>query len=246
VSTGLTDEVLASFASTPDQRLRTILERVVVHLHELVREVEPTVAEWEAAIGFLTDVGAMCDDTRQEFILLSDVLGVSSLVETLNGSPEGTESTVLGPFHMTSSPVRALGDSIDDVGGGRRALVTGRVVDPSGRPVPGAEIDVWQCTEGGSYDVQQPDVQPAGNGRGLFHADDEGRFRFRTVVPGHYPIPIDGPVGALLGTTRRHPYRPAHVHLLVSSPGFGTLTTHLFVRGSPYLEQDAVFAVKWT
>lgn len=143
MSTGLTDEVLASFASTPDERRRTILERVVVHLHELVREVEPTVAEWEAAIGFLTDVGAMCDDTRQEFILLSDVLGVSSLVETLNGSPEGTESTVLGPFHMTSSPARELGDSIDDVGGGRRALVTGRVLDPSGRAVPGAEIDVW-------------------------------------------------------------------------------------------------------
>jgi hydroxyquinol 1,2-dioxygenase len=220
VSTGLTDEVLASFASTPDERLRTILERVVVHLHELVREVEPTVAEWEAAIG---------------------------LVETLNGSAVdsgGTESTVLGPFHMTSSPARKLGDNIDDVGGGRRALVTGRVVDPSGRPVPGAEIDVWQCTEDGFYDVQQPDVQPAGNGHGLFHADDEGRFRFRTVVPGHYPIPTDGPVGALLGTTRRHPYRPAHVHLLVSSPGFDTLTTHLFVAGSPYLDQDAVFAVK--
>lgn len=159
MSTGLTDEVLASFAATPDERLRTILERVVVHLHELVREVRPTVAEWESAIGFLTAVGAMCDDTRQEFILLSDVLGVSSLVETLNGSTVesgGTESTVLGPFHMTSSPARELGDSIDDVGGGRRALVTGRVVDPSGRAVPGAEIDVWQCTEDGFYDVQQP------------------------------------------------------------------------------------------
>jgi protocatechuate 3,4-dioxygenase beta subunit len=239
--------VLASFAATPDARLRTILERVVVHLHELVREVEPTVAEWEAAIGFLTAVGATCDDTRQEYNLLSDVLGVSSLVETLNGASVdsgGTESTVLGPFHLTASPPRGLGDSIDDLGGGRRALVTGRVVDPAGNAVPGAEIDVWQCTEDGFYDVQQPEEQPAGNGRGLFHADPDGRFRFRTVVPGHYPIPTDGPVGELLRATRRHPYRPAHVHLLVSAPGFTTLTTHLFVRGSPYLDADAVFAVK--
>ncbi|WP_433783651.1 dioxygenase [Actinomycetospora sp. CA-101289] len=240
----LTDDVVASFAATPDERLRTILGRVVVHLHELVREVRPTTAEWEAAIGFLTAVGATCDDTRQEFILLSDVLGVSSLVETLNGAPEGTEGTVLGPFHMTASPPRELGDSIDDLGGGRRALVTGRVVDPAGRPVPGAVLDVWQCTEDGHYDVEEPGVQPAGNGRGLFRADDEGRFRFRTVVPAHYPIPTDGPVGALLGATGRHPFRPAHVHFLVSAPGFATLTTHLFVAGSPYLDQDAVFAVK--
>jgi hydroxyquinol 1,2-dioxygenase len=243
----VTEEALASFTDTPDERLRTILERVVVHLHELVREVAPTTAEWEAAIGFLTAVGAACDDTRQEFILLSDVLGVSSLVETLNGPPVGsggTEGTVLGPFHLTASPPRELGDSIDDLGGGRRALVTGRVVDPSGDPVPGAEIDVWQCTEDGFYDVQEPGRQPAGNGRGLFHADPDGRFRFRTVVPGHYPIPTDGPVGDLLRATRRHPYRPAHVHLLVSAPGFATLTTHLFVAGSPYLDADAVFAVK--
>ncbi|GAA4865731.1 dioxygenase [Actinomycetospora straminea] len=247
MSATLTDEVLASFARTPDARLRAVLERVVVHLHELVREVEPTVAEWEAAIGFLTAIGAACDETRQEFILLSDVLGVSSLVEALNGAPVesgGTESTVLGPFHVTASPPRELGDSIDDLGGGRRALVTGRVVDPAGNAVPGAEIDVWQCTEDGFYDVQQPERQPAGNGRGLFRADADGRFRFRTVVPGHYPIPTDGPVGALLAATRRHPYRPAHVHLLVGAPGFATLTTHLFVRGSPYLDADAVFAVK--
>ena len=240
----VTDEVVASLAGTPDERLREVLTRVVTGLHEIVRDVAPTVAEWEAAIDFLTAVGAACDDTRQEFILLSDVLGVSSLVETLNGADLGTESTVLGPFHLTASPPRALGDSIDDLGGGRRALVTGRVVDPAGRPVAGAVLDVWQCTEDGHYDVEEPDLQPAGNGRGLFRADDEGRFRFRTVVPSHYPIPTDGPVGALLGATGRHPYRPAHVHFLVSAPGYTTLTTHLFVAGSPYLDADAVFAVK--
>ena len=199
------------------------------------------MAEWEAAIGFLTDVGAMCDDTRQEFILLSDVLGVSSLVETLNGSGHREHGARPVP-HDVVPGARARGQHRRRR---RRPARAGHRPGgrPAGRPLAGAEIDVWQCTEDGSYDVQQPDVQPAGNGRGLFHADDEGRFRFRTVVPWHYPIPTDGPVGALLGTTRRHPYRPAHVHLLVSSPA-QTLTTHLFVAGSPYLEQDAVFAVK--
>jgi len=151
---------------------------------------------------------------------------------------------VLGPFHVVASPERELGDSIDRLGGPHPAQVRGRVVDTEGRPVPGATIDVWQCSDDGFYDVQQPDRQPPGNGRGLFHADADGRFWFRTVVPSHYPIPTDGPVGDLLAATGRHPYRPAHIHLIVSAPGYATLTTHVFVAGSPYLDSDAVFAVR--
>ncbi len=239
-----TEAVVASFADTPDPRLREILQKLVPHLHNFVREVRPTVAEWEAAIAFLTASGQRCDDTRQEFILLSDVLGVSMLVETLNGQEAGTESTVLGPFHVVESPDRENGENIDLLGGAAQAVVTGRVLDPDGTPLAGATIDVWQCTEKGFYDVQQPDLQPLGNGRGLFHSDSEGRFWFRTVVPSHYPIPTDGPVGAMLTATRRHPYRPAHIHFLVDAPGHRTLTTHVFVAGSPYLDSDAVFAVK--
>lgn len=239
-----TDAVLDSFRETEDQRLRQITESLTRHLHDFVRDIEPTMEEWEAAIGFLTAVGQTCDDTRQEFVLLSDVLGVSMLVETLNGAEEGTESTVLGPFHMTVSPHRELGESIDLLGTGRPCVVSGRVASADGTPLPDAELDVWQCTEDGFYDVQQPDVQPPGNGRGLFRTDDEGRFWFRGVVPSHYPIPTDGPVGGLLRATGRHPYRPAHVHFIARADGHQPVTTHAFVAGSPYIDSDAVFAVK--
>ncbi len=239
-----TAAVVESFARTPDPRLREILQRLVPHLHDFVREVRPTLPEWRAAIDFLTAVGHMCDDTRQEFILLSDVLGVSMLVESVNGQEAGTESTVLGPFHVVASPERENGDTIDLLGKGTPCVVTGRVLGTDGTPLPGAEVDVWQCTADGFYDVQQPDVQPLGNGRGLFRTDDEGRFAFRGVLPSHYPIPADGPVGTLLKATRRHPYRPAHIHFIVKAPGHRELTTHIFVAGSPYLDSDAVFAVK--
>lgn len=238
------DAVLASFETTKDPRLRQVVRAVATHLHALVRELRPTQREWEQAIDYLTAVGHTCSPTRQEFVLLSDVLGVSMLVETLNTGTDGTESTVLGPFHMTRSPRRALGESIDLLGGGRRAVVSGTVTDLGGAPVAGAEVDVWQCDENGLYDVQSPRTQPPGNGRGLFRTDAQGRFRFRTVVPSHYPIPTDGPVGALLDATGRHPYRPAHIHFLVDAPGFDPLTTHMFVAKSPYIDDDAVFAVK--
>jgi protocatechuate 3,4-dioxygenase beta subunit len=236
--------VVDSFADTPDPRLRELLGSLVTHLHAFVRETRLTLPEWEAAIGFLTEVGQMCDEYRQEFILLSDVLGVSMLTETINGQQEGTESTVLGPFHVSESPRRDNGDSIDLLGGKVPCLVTGRVIDPSGQPLAGATVDVWQCTEDGFYDVQQPGVQPTGNGRGLFTTDADGTFGFRTVVPSHYPIPVDGPVGRLLRATNRHPYRPAHIHFIAAAPGHSTLTTHIFVADSPYLDSDAVFAVK--
>jgi catechol 1,2-dioxygenase len=253
------DAVVESFAATPDPRLRELLSSLVRHLHAFVRDTEPTIAEWERAIDFLTATGHKCDSERQEFILLSDVLGISMLVETINNrttiplgglggsSPRAntaTESTVLGPFHMVASPRRALGDTIDLVGTGPQCVLAGQVLSADGTPLPGAVLDVWQANDQGFYDVQQPDVQPAGNGRGLFTADQDGRYWFRTIVPTHYPIPTDGPVGTLLEATKRHPYRPAHIHFIVTAPGHRPLTTHIFIAGSPYIESDAVFAVK--
>ncbi|EKX67855.1 6-chlorohydroxyquinol-1,2-dioxygenase [Streptomyces ipomoeae] len=244
----ITDAVVDSFEGTTDPRLREVLGSLVRHLHDFVRETRPTMAEWERAIGFLTATGQTCTDTRQEFILLSDVLGVSMLVETINGEGDGhgdvTESTVLGPFHMTESPVRDLGADIDLVGSGEPCVISGRVRSADGTPLAGAVLDVWQANAEGFYDVQQPEIQPAGNGRGLFTTDDEGRFWFRTCVPSPYPIPTDGPVGDLLGATGRHPYRPAHIHFIASADGYAPVTTHIFVAGSDYLDSDAVFAVK--
>lgn len=239
-----TPAVVDSFRHTPDPRLREVLESLTRHLHALVREVRPSVAEWSRAIEFLTAVGHACSDTRQEFILLSDVLGVSMLVETMNAQQVGTESTVLGPFHMTESPPRELGDSIDQLGGRRPCMVSGRVLSSTGKPLAGALVDVWQCTDEGFYDVQQPEIQPAGNGRGLFRTDNDGNYWFRTVVPSHYPIPTDGPVGRLLEGTKRHPFRPAHIHFIAEAPGHEQLTTHAFVADSPYIDSDTVFAVK--
>ena len=239
-----TEAVQNSFRETPDPRLRELLDALTRHVHAFVRETRPSVREWEQAIEFLTAVGQSCTDTRQEFVLLSDVLGVSMLVETLNEQEGGTESTVLGPFHMVESPQRALGDSIDLVGEAEPCVVSGRVLNADGAPLPHAQVDVWQCDEKGFYDVQQPGSQPPGNGRGLFRTDAEGRFRFSTVLPRHYPIPTDAPVGRLLNATRRHPYRPAHIHFIVQADGYVPLTTHIFVAGSPYLDSDAVFAVK--
>ncbi|MEV6164847.1 dioxygenase [Streptomyces sp. NPDC052052] len=244
--TTVTDAAVASFQDTPDPRLRACLSILVEHLHAAVREMELTLTEWEEAVDFLTATGQKCDDTRQEFVLLSDVLGISSLVENINHrmSPGATEATVLGPFHMTGSPHRELGDSIDDMGRYEPCLVTGRVVSVDGTPLAGASVDVWQADPDGYYDVQRPDVVPPGNGRGLFTTDDEGRFWFTTVVPSHYPIPTDGPVGGLLTATARHPYRPAHIHFIATANGHTPVTTHIFVADSPYLDSDAVFAVK--
>jgi hydroxyquinol 1,2-dioxygenase len=241
--------VNASIGSTTDPRLRHILESLVNHLHSFIKEVRLSEQEWAGAIEFLTDTGQACTSTRHEFILLSDVLGVSMLVDSLNNETNGvaTESTVEGPFHMVVSPHRALGDNIANIvniDDGEPCLVTGTVTDEQGVPIPGAHVDVWQADAHGFYDVQQLDLHPEGHLRGLFTADENGRFWFRTIVPRYYPIPGDGPVGRLLQATGRHPNRPAHIHFEVSSPGRRTLTTHLFVADSPYLYSDAVFAVK--
>lgn len=242
----VTRQAVESLRATSDARLRDLLTALVRHLHAFAVETRLTRAEWEQAIDFLTATGQACTDTRQEFVLLSDVLGLSMLVETVHGhgAPGTTESTVLGPFHLTESPVRELGDSIDLVGDGEPCLVSGRVRSADGTPLPGAVLDVWQADGHGFYDVQRPDVQPPGNGRGLFTADTEGRFRFRTCVPSPYPIPADGPVGALLRSAGRHPYRPAHIHVIATADGHAPVTTHVFVAGGAYLDSDAVFAVK--
>jgi catechol 1,2-dioxygenase len=242
----LTAQVLASWEGTSDPRLRLVLDSLTRHLHAFIREVAPTQAEWESGIGFLTTVGQTCTETRQEFILLSDVLGVSMLVDELNhGTPLGaTDSTVLGPFHMVDSPVRELGADISLDGVGTPCVVAGRVLGLKGEPLAGALVDAWQANGDGFYDVQQPELQPERNLRGLFTADEEGRFWFRSVIPRYYPIPADGPVGDLLRHSGRHPNRPAHIHFIAGAEGHAPVTTHLFLAGGPYLDSDAFFGVK--
>jgi len=241
-----TEAVVQSLAQTPDPRLRSLLQSLVRHLHGFVREVELTPEEWGAAIEFLTATGKMCSETRQEFILLSDILGVSMLVDAIANrvSNGGTPSTVLGPFHMVESPRRELGDSIALQQGGEPCLVTGTVRSIDGKPLRGAEIDVWHANQEGFYDVQQPGVQPERNLRGLFRADGEGLFWFRTITPCHYPVPVDGPVGGIFRATKRFNERPAHIHFIAEAPGHRPLTTHVFVADSPCLDTDPVFGVK--
>lgn len=238
--------VIERLSACEDPRLKEIMTSVVRHLHAVVKEVEPTDAEWMAAIQFLTAVGQMCDDRRQEFILLSDTLGVSMLVDAINNrKPSGaTESTVLGPFHVGDAPEKEMGDDICLDGKGTPLVMSGSVRDASGAPIEGAVLDVWMTNDDGFYDVQQPDVQPEMNLRGIFRTGADGRFWFRSVKPRFYPIPDDGPVGQMLRATGRHQFRPAHIHFIISADGFRTVTTHVFVRGDEYLESDAVFGVK--
>jgi hydroxyquinol 1,2-dioxygenase len=190
--------------------------------------------------------GQICSDTRQEFILLSDVLGVSMLVDAINHRrPSGaTENTVFGPFHVDGAPERAMGENISLDGKGDSCLFEGRVLDLQGNAIEGAIIDVWSDNAEGFYDVQQPGVQPEWNNRGVFRTGPDGRYWFRGIKPVSYPIPDDGPVGQMLERVERHPWRPAHMHFLVHAPGYETVTTHTFVSGDPYLESDAVFGVK--
>lgn len=243
----LLDDVLATFASCQDPRLRQIMEAVVRHLHQLVAEVGLTRQEWAEAIAFLTAVGHTCDDVRQEFVLLSDTLGVSSLVEMVNypAAPGATENTVLGPFYVPGSPEREPGESIVvDEGSGEPVVVSGTVRSLDGTPLPGATVDVWETSATGMYAVQDPGGQHADNLRGVFHAGADGTFEFRAVRPVVYSIPADGPVGQMLRATGRHPMRAAHVHLRVSAPGHRELITHVFDAESDYLDSDAVFGVR--
>lgn len=240
------DIVIERLAECENPRFRAIMESAIRHLHAFVKEVEPTVEEWARAIEFLTATGQMCDDRRQEWVLASDVLGVSMLVETLNNRAEGgcTEATVLGPFHVDGAPRRALGDDICEDGKGMPCHVSGRVTDVDGKPLAGVSLDVWQTNADGYYDVQQPEVQPEMNLRGRFVTDPDGRYAFRTIKPVSYPVPTDGPVGDVLKGMGRHAWRPAHIHFIVSKPGYRRLVTHIFAHDDPWIDSDAVFGVK--
>ncbi len=238
-------QVCATFAGA-DPRLAEVLRAAVRHLSAFVEEVGLTRKEWRTGIDFLTAVGHKCDGDRQEFILLSDTLGVSMLIEMVNDQPAAgaTEPTVLGPFYVQGAPLRNFGESIvdDPSTGGESLVLHGSVRDLDGRPVPGATIDVWEVQPNGRYDIEE-DAEKR-NLRGAFSSLDDGRYEIRTVRPVDYTIPDDGPVGMMLRTTGRESWRPAHIHLMVRAPGFRPLVTHVFDQRSPWLGNDAVFGVR--
>ena len=229
-----------------DKRTKFLVDTLVKHMHAFVKEARPTMDEWMYGINYLTRVGHMCNDWRQEFILLSDVLGISMLVETLNHEKMSgeTESTVLGPFYIPDAPAYENGANICLDGKGEPVWVQGRVLNAKGKPIAGAKIEVWQANEDGFYDVQQKGIQPDMNLRGVFTADKDGHYSFRSAYPRHYPIPHDGPVGDMLTALDRNPNRPAHLHFMVSAPGYEKLITHIFTPDCPWLKDDAVFGVK--
>jgi len=229
-----------------DPRAKFVVDTLVKHLHAFIKEAKPTMDEWMYGIQFLTRTGHLSTDWRQEFILLSDTLGVSMLVESLNNDKMSgeTESTVLGPFYIAGAPHYENGANICLDGKGPPVWVEGRVTDATGRPIPDATLDVWQANEEGFYDVQQKGVQPDMNLRGVFTSDTDGRYFFRSAYPRYYPIPYDGTVGDMLRALDRNPNRPAHLHFIVSAPGYEKLTTHIFTPDCPWLKEDAVFGVK--
>jgi hydroxyquinol 1,2-dioxygenase len=240
----ITDQVVASFETSPSPRYREVMQSLVRHLHAFARDVRLTDAEWRQAIEFLTRTGHVTDDRRQEFILLSDVLGLSMLTIRINApsEPGATESTVFGPFFVEGAPHVELGADLAGSAKGTPCHVSGTVRGTDGAPVPGARIEVWEADADGLYDVQRDDDVAAG--RGWLQADDDGGFRFWSVRPAPYPIPDDGPVGDLLRASGRSAMRPAHIHFMASAAGYRTLVTHVFVSGDPYLDRDAVFGVK--
>jgi len=245
LETKLTEAVIARLAEGTDPRFRQLMQSLIRHLHDFVREVELTEAEWFEAIKFLTATGQKCDDKRQEFILLSDVLGVSMLVDAVNHRASGgiTETTVLGPFFVHGAKEIENGDDMAAGWNGDPTYVSGRVLSTEGKALAGALLELWQSNSEGSYDVQLADTGGK-QLRAKLRADAEGRFRFRTILPTSYPVPTDGPTGLVLARMGRHPMRPAHLHFMVSAPGCETVVTHLFVKGDPYLESDVVFGVK--
>jgi hydroxyquinol 1,2-dioxygenase len=240
----ITEAVLARHDNAPDIRLKEIMTSLVNHLHAFAREVTLTEAEWEAGIRFLTEVGHITDNKRQEFILLSDTLGLSMLVTAMaNIKPAGcTEATVFGPFFVDNAPVHRNGDDIANGAGGEPCFVSGRITGLDGSPVADAKIEVWQADSEGFYDVQY--AGDSHRARALLHSLPDGRFHFRSIVPVPYPIPHDGPVGRMLTALGRHPWRPAHLHFMITAPGYERLVTHVFRDGDKYLDSDAVFGVR--
>jgi hydroxyquinol 1,2-dioxygenase len=241
----ITQAVIARLADTPDPRLKEIMTSLVQHLHAFARDVKLTEAEWFQGIEFLTRVGHMTDDKRQEFILLSDTLGLSMLTVAMNNDkPAGcTEATVFGPFYVEGAPTFDLGEDVAGGAAGVPCEVRGQVRGLAGEAVPGAEIHVWQADAEGKYDVQRNDLD-AHQARGVLHANGKGQYHFRSILAEAYPIPDDGPVGDMLKATRRHPWRPAHLHFMIKAPGYETLITHVFRKGDAYLDSDAVFGVR--
>lgn len=240
----LTDEVIARFGDTPDPRTRELFTALVRHLHAFAREVRLTEAEWATGIDFLTRTGQITDERRQEFILLSDVLGMSMLTIGIGApqDPAATEPTVFGPFFVRDAPFVEYGGDVAQGANGEPCWVEGQVTDTAGTPVPHADIEVWEADEDGLYDVQYDDGRTSG--RACLRADEQGRYGFWSVKPAPYPIPHDGPVGELLAASRRSPMRPAHIHFMVAAPGRHTLVTHVFSADSAHLDDDAVFGVK--
>ncbi len=241
----ITQAVLARFADTPDARLKEIMTSLVQHLHAFAREVKLTEREWMQGIDFLTRTGQMCDDRRQEFILLSDTLGLSMLTVAMNNDkPAGcTEATVFGPFHVEGAPHYAHGDDVANGAKGEPCLVRGTVRGIGGEPVAGATLEVWQADADGHYDVQYQGLAQH-RARGVLQSGPDGSFHFRTIVAEAYPIPTDGPVGEMLRANKRHPWRPAHLHFMIKADGYETLVTHVFRDGDKYLDSDAVFGVR--
>lgn len=244
----ITDVALEQMDSTPDPRLKTIMESLVRHLHAFAREVDLTPEEWLEGVRFLTAVGQACTPYRQEFILLSDTLGMSSLINMLHdrrSGGSGTSSSLLGPFYRQDSPHRKLGDSIATEECGPEICIYGRVVNGAGQGISGASIEIWQCDDQGMYDLQKLDPSMM-DLRGWFHADEQGRFYLRTVRPLGYLIPMDGPVGDMIRAQQRHGYRPAHIHFLISAPGYRELVTALYLRNDDHIDSDTVFGVAET
>ena len=244
----LTAAVVKSFENTPDPRAKFLLQELVKSLHEYVEKTDLTFEEWEYAIDFLTRTGQTCTPIRQEFILLSDVLGVSMLVDAVNHRErEGaTQTTVLGPFYVGDHKVMEHGTDVSPQNTtGEKMFVQSRVTDLDGKPLAGVPVDIWHADDDGFYDSQKPTYATQGpSSRARFITDADGRFFFRTILPCSYPIPTDGPVGEMIMQTRRHPMRPAHVHFLVNAKGHEPLITHVFIDGDKYLDSDVVFGVK--
>ena len=239
-----TKAVLKRFEDIPDPRLREVMQSAIKHLHAFVSEVRPTGAEWFEAIKFLTAIGQRCDDKRQEFILLSDTMGVSMLVDEINNRrvAGATPSTVEGPFHIPNAPAVAHGSSMADGAPGIPCFVTGTVRDLDGKPIAGAVLDLWQTDGEGLYEAQRGTTEPWM--RGIYKTQADGSYSVRTVAPISYTIPMDGPVGAFFNCTNMSHARPAHIHFAVSAPGYHYLITHLFQKGDEYIDNDVVYGVK--